>query len=315
MIDSMKRGLTVGLKTTWNLGKFIFPITLIMTILQFTPILPWIAKTITPLMKVFGLTGDAAIPLVLGYFLNLYAAIGAILTLHLTIKEVFILAIMTCFCHNLPVESMVAAKAGVKIWIVLTVRIALSFLAGIFVNLLWHGGTEMAHMMIQAGADQPEGFFAILLLAVEKAALGIYQLAIIVIPLMVVIQILKDLQWIHTFSKYMSPFIRALGMRENTSTTMAAGLFFGLAYGAGVMIQAVEEDGVSQKDLTLAMIFLAACHAIVEDTLLFAPLGVPIWGLFAIRFSVAIILTLMIGNIWKRSGVMKRKEPSYEHKI
>lgn len=314
MLDSMKRGIWVGFKTTWNLGKFIFPITLIMTVLQYTPVLPWMAKVITPLMKLFGLTGDAAIPLVLGYFLNLYAAIGAILTLHLTIKEVFILAIMTCFCHNLPIESTVAVKAGVKVWIVLTVRLALSFLAGIFVNLFWHGGSEMAHTMMQSSADHPDGILAILFISVEKAGLGIYQMAIIVIPLMFVIQILKDLQWIHTFSKFMSPFTRSLGMKENTSTTLAAGMFFGLAYGAGVMIQAVEDDGVSQKDLTLAMIFLATCHAVVEDTLLFAPLGVPIWGLFVIRFSVAVILTLIIGNIWKRSGIMKRKEQTYEQK-
>jgi hypothetical protein len=36
MVDSMKRGIWVGLRTTWNLGKFIFPITLIMTVLQYT---------------------------------------------------------------------------------------------------------------------------------------------------------------------------------------------------------------------------------------------------------------------------------------
>lgn len=103
-------------------------------------------------------------------------------------------------------------------------------------------------------------------------------------------------------------------MHENTSTTMAAGLLFGLAYGAGVVIQAVEEDGVSKKDLTLAFLFLMACHAVVEDTLIFIPLGIPIWPLFLIRLGVAIILTLIVGFIWKRPGIMSRKgaEPTYE---
>ena len=73
---------------------------------------------------------------------------------------------------------------------------------------------------------------------------------------MVAIQILKDMKWLDVFSKWMSPVTRFLGMNENTSTTLAAGLVFGLAYGAGVMIQAVKEDGVSKKDLTLAFIFL-----------------------------------------------------------
>ena len=51
-------------------------------------------------MSIFGLSGDAAIPLVLGNFLNLYAAIGAILTLDLTVKEVFIIAVMLSFSHD-----------------------------------------------------------------------------------------------------------------------------------------------------------------------------------------------------------------------
>ena len=87
----MKKGLLAGLKTTWTLGKVIFPVTLIVTILQYTPVLPWIIDLITPFMRLLGLPGDAAIPLVLGNFLNLYAGIAGILTLDLTVKEVFIL--------------------------------------------------------------------------------------------------------------------------------------------------------------------------------------------------------------------------------
>ena len=129
---------------------------------------------------------------------------------------------------------------------------------------------------------------------------------------MIVIQILKDLQWLNKFSKTMAPVTKTLGMQENTSTTMAAGLLFGLAYGAGVMIQAVKEDGVSKKDITLAFIFLMACHAVVEDTLIFLPLGIPIVPLFLIRIGVAIVLTLIVGTIWKRTGLVKRKESTYE---
>ena len=101
MIDTIKRGLMVGLKVTWTLGKIIFPITFIIAFLQHTPVLPWIIEKIAPFMSIFGLSGDAAIPLVLGNFLNLYAAIGSILTLDLTVKEVFIIAVMLSFSHYL----------------------------------------------------------------------------------------------------------------------------------------------------------------------------------------------------------------------
>ncbi|MFP3472910.1 nucleoside recognition domain-containing protein, partial [Micrococcus sp. SIMBA_144] len=77
----LRRGLKAGLMTTWELGKIISPITLVMTLLRYTPVLEWIVALITPVMKWIGLSGDAAIPLVIGNFLNLYAGIGAILTL------------------------------------------------------------------------------------------------------------------------------------------------------------------------------------------------------------------------------------------
>jgi hypothetical protein len=309
LINSMKKGLLVGLKTTWTLGKIIFPVTLIVALLQYTPVLPWLIEAISPMMKLLGLSGDAAIPLVLGNFLNLYAAIGAILTLDFTVKEVFILAVMLSFSHNILVESSVALKAGVKLWIVFTTRFGLAILSAIVINLVWQGGGEPAQYgMIQSQTEQVSGVVAILMVAFEKAMLGILQLAMIVIPLMIGIQILKDLEWLKKFSSSMSPILKSLGMNENTSTTMAAGLLFGLAYGAGVMIQAVKEDGVSKKDVTLAFIFLMACHAVVEDTLIFIPLGIPVWPLFLIRLGVAIILTLIVGFIWKRSGILKRKE-------
>jgi hypothetical protein len=313
LVGSVKRGFIVGLKTTYTLGKIIFPVTVIVALLQYTPILPWVMKLIEPLMGLVGLSGDAAIPLVLGTFLNLYGAIGAILTLDLTVKEVFIIAVMLSFSHNLLVESGVAVKVGVKLWVVLLVRLGLAFLSAVAINLVWHGGGSIAQYgLIPAKEEKVTGIFAIIFDAFLKAGIGIIQLALIVIPLMIGIQILKDKKWLDVFSSWMSPVTRALGMKENTSTTLAAGLLFGLAYGAGVMIQAVKEDGVSHKDVTTAFIFLVACHAVVEDTLIFLPLGIPILPLLLIRLGVAIILTLVVSFIWNRSVATKGKDVNYE---
>lgn len=253
-----------------------------------------------------------AIPLVLGNFLNLYAGIGAILTLDLTVKEVFILATMLSFSHNLLIESGVAMKVGVKLWVILTVRIGLALVSAVVINLVWHGGTETAKYGFISQQVEISGIGPILLNGLERAASGVFQLALIVIPLMVVIQIMKDLKWLDYFSRIIAPFARLLGMKPNASMTLVAGLTIGLAYGAGVMIQAAKEDGVSKKDMTLAFIFLVSCHAVVEDTLIFIPLGIPVLPLFLIRASVAIILTMIIGFIWNRNINEKRKEPAYE---
>lgn len=142
---SLKNGGIVGLKTTWTLGKIIFPVTLIVVLLQHTPVLPGVVRLLEPLMGLFGLSGDAAIPLALGNFLNLYAAIGGILSLDLTVKEVFIIAVMLSFSHNLLIESSVAVKVGVSFWVILAVRIGLAVMSAIVINLVWSGGQEMAN--------------------------------------------------------------------------------------------------------------------------------------------------------------------------
>ena len=109
----------------------------------------------------------------------------------------------------------------------------------------------------------------------------------------------------------MKPITRMLGMKENTSMTLVAGLVIGLAYGAGVMLDAVREDGVSKKDMTIAFIFLIACHAVVEDTVIFIPLGVPVLPLLLIRLVTAILLTITIAYIWRKVEVSKRKEEQF----
>lgn len=301
-MSTLKNGLMAGLRTTWALGKIIFPITLLVTMLQFTPVLPFIIDLVAPVMGIFGLSGDAAIPLVLGNALNLYAGIGGILSLELTVKEVFILAVMLSFSHNIFIETGVALKVGVKLWVVLVVRFGLAALSGIIINLVWKGGGETAQYgFAPETAADPEGWMAIFLLGLEKASFGILQLAMIVIPLMLMIQILKDKGALQRISNAMGPLTKLLGIQKNASLTLASGLVFGLAMGAGVMIQAVQEDGVSKKDATLAFIFLVACHAIVEDTLIFVPLGIPIWPLFVIRLVTALVLTIVVSYLWRKA--------------
>jgi Fe2+ transport system protein B len=87
-------------------------------------------------MRVFGLPGKAAIVLVLGNVVNLYAAIGAMVSLSLTLKEITVLAIMLSFCHSLPVETALAKKIGLSAINVIAVRAGLAILSGIAFNLI-----------------------------------------------------------------------------------------------------------------------------------------------------------------------------------
>ncbi|RSL30798.1 hypothetical protein D7Z54_24365 [Salibacterium salarium] len=318
-MKTVKQGFIAGLQTTWTLGKIIFPITLIITMLGYTPVLTWIAGLLAPLMGWIGLPGEAAIPLVLGNVLNLYAAIGAILSMDLAVKEVFILAVMLSFSHNLFIESAVAVKVGIRMSVVLAVRLGLAFSSAVLIHFMWNGGAETASYGFVSRDGQPSvsGWEGIVSEGVSSAFLGVAQLALVVIPIMIFIQIMKDLNWLQFFSKGMSPFTRMLGINENTSTTLASGIFFGLAFGAGVMIQAIKDDNVKKKDLYLVFIFLVACHAVIEDTLIFIPLGIPVLPLLLIRLITAVVLTIVVAYIWKKvekkEYIQNREATTYDH--
>ncbi|RSL35063.1 hypothetical protein D7Z54_00360 [Salibacterium salarium] len=316
-MKTLKQGCIAGLQTTWTLGKIIFPITLIITMLGYTPVLTWIAGLLAPLMGWIGLPGEAAIPLVLGNVLNLYAAIGAILSMDLAVKEVFILAVMLSFSHNLFIESAVAVKAGVRMSVVLAVRLGLAVLSAFLIHVFWKGGSEMASYGFVSHDSQStiSGWEGIIWEGISSAFFGVVQLAAVVIPIMIFIQMMKDLNWLQKFSTWMSPFTKMLGINKNTSTTLASGIFFGLAFGAGVMIQAIKDDNVKKKDVYLVLIFLVACHAVIEDTLIFIPLGIPVLPLLLIRFVTAVILTIIVAYVWKKVEKKKyiRKEATYDY--
>jgi hypothetical protein len=293
-------GLKDGLRTAWILGKVVFPVTLVVSVLRHTPLYDALLSGLTPVMGLIGLPNEATIPLVLGNLLNLYAAIGAILTMDLTVKQVFILAVMLSFSHGLPVEAAICRRIGVSVLLVVSFRISLALAAAFAINALWSGGAEPARYgFVAAPEADPSGWAEIVLAALQAALTGVLQLALIVVPVMFLIRVLRDVGALDGFARLVRPLMRPLGIAPRGAVTMAGGLVFGLAFGAGVILQQVREQKFSRRELTLIILFLCACHAVVEDTLIFVPLGIDVLPLLLIRLTAAVLLTLLIARLWK----------------
>lgn len=278
----------------------IFPVTLIISVLQYTALYEALLSGLTPVMALIGLPNEAAIPLTLGNLLNLYAALGAMLTMDLTVKQVFILALMLGFSHSLPLEAAICRKIGVSVLLVVSFRITLALAAAFAVDSLWSGGAELARYgFVPPAESEPSGWVEILLAGLQAAVSGIIQLAVIVIPVMMMIQILKDIGVLARFAQLMRPFMQPLGIAPRGAVTMAGGLIFGIAFGAGVIIEQVREQKFTKRELTLMILFLCVCHAVVEDTLIFIPLGINVLPLLLIRLTAAVLLTLLIARLWR----------------
>lgn len=135
--STIKQGFKNGLKVTWELTQVVVPVYVLVTILKYTPVLPWISRHMAPVMHLVGLPGEASVSLVLGYLVNIYAAIGAMTPLNLSVKQITIISAMILLAHSLPLETAVNKKTGVRVGGLVIIRLLVGFLLAMGLNIFF----------------------------------------------------------------------------------------------------------------------------------------------------------------------------------
>ena len=131
---------------------------------------------------------------------------------------------------------------------------------------------------------------------------SILSMAKIIIPLMIAMEILKDVKILEKVSKKLKPIAKLFDISSESVFPLMIGIVFGLVYGAGIIMESVEEKNLSNKDLYVVMISLVACHAIFEDTLIFVAVGANLWLLFITRLVVAIVVAYFVSKVIDRAS-------------
>lgn len=93
------------------------------------------------------------------------------------------------------------------------------------------------------------------------------------VPLFIVIQALKDGGWLGKMSRGLRPVLKPLRLPDDAGLPMMAGLAVGVTWGAGVILQAVEEGKLNRDQLTVMCVFLGVSHALIEETILVTAIG------------------------------------------
>lgn len=134
----------------------------------------------------------------------------------------------------------------------------------------------------------------------KEATLGcfnsVYSIAIIVVPIMMVLQILKDYKILDKITKPFEFMSKLFNISKESIFPLLVGIIFGISYGAGVIIQSAKEGNVSERDLFLITVFLATCHAVFEDTLIFVAVGANGFILLGSRLILAFALTYILSK-------------------
>jgi hypothetical protein len=275
-------------KTVWWLLKLILPISLLVSFLQYWGVITWFAGYLKPAFSLIGLPGESAVVFITSLFVPLYGPIAVISTLTLTLREITILAIMCLITHNVFVETAIQKKTGSNPFIIFLLRLFMSFFAAFIFNLLLPDELGSAHapqMTIQFTT-----IWEMLLNWIQNAGYLSLKISIIVAGLMILQGILKEFNFLTIISKIFAPIMRTMGLTEESSFLWFVAQTLGLTYGSAVMLEEVENKEITPYSANLLNYHIAINHSLLEDTLLFVAIGVPVLWITIPRLILAIII-------------------------
>lgn len=134
---SVRKGVLSGLRVLWELAKVIVPTMVVITLLDRTGVLLHLSRWLGPVMALFGLPGEAALALVMGWFTTFYGGLAALVALPLTVKQASILAAMIMINHAGISETALVAQAKARASWVLAARTVAMIVVGLAMNWLW----------------------------------------------------------------------------------------------------------------------------------------------------------------------------------
>jgi hypothetical protein len=134
-----RRGLRRGGHACWVLFRVTIPTFVVMDFLRRLGVIDAIGHACAPIMSVFRLPGEAAIPVLLGCLVNVFTATAALGSLGLSGGQVTTLALMLGMAHTLVVETAVLKSAGARAGRLLLYRLLMSVAVGLAASRLLIG--------------------------------------------------------------------------------------------------------------------------------------------------------------------------------
>jgi len=137
----LRRGLRRGGHACLVLFRVAVPVFVVMDLLERLGAIAAVGRWCAPLMGLFRLPGEAAVPVLIGLTVNVYAATAALGALDLTGGQVITLGFLIGVAHALPVETAVLRAVGARGWALLVYRVALAALLGLAASRAFGGWT------------------------------------------------------------------------------------------------------------------------------------------------------------------------------
>ena len=123
---------------------------------------------------------------------------------------------------------------------------------------------------------------------------NVLKMAGIVIPLMMVMEVARGSRLMDRTAALFRPLMGLLGLSPAATFPLMVAQLFGLAYGAGLIIDYSQEGDLSPRENYLLNVFLSICHSLVEDTILFLVIGASFGVIVGVRVLIAVFITRIL---------------------
>ncbi len=274
------------------------PISLGAALLRYYGLLGPLASPLAGAFRLLGLPAEGALVFITSVFVNIYSAIAVIGTLSLNLREVTILSLMCLISHNLIVETSVVRRIGSNGVAMLLIRLGGSLIGAVMLNLLLPESLA-AMRPLGGGAAVNAGSLGGVLFSWARDSLRLSgTIVAIVIGLTFLSRVLEHYNVVGRISRFFRPILAVLGLPEKSAFLWVVANTLGLAYGAAVMFENVEEGKLDREKADLLNHHLVLSHSLLEDTLLFVAIGV---GGFWITVPRLVLAALVV---WGRRAVL-----------
>ena len=309
--NQFNRLLLKGVKRGWAsfvwICKIVIPASFLITLLHWTGWLSQLDFLLNPLMKLINLPPEAALPIIIGMLINIYAAIAIMATLPFTLDQMTLIAIFTLICHSLIAEGIIQHRAGINLFMATIIRFIAATLTVIIVS--------------QFLGDTSQSFIATDMLTVHLPLIealkewGLNTIVLllkilgIVMGIMILLEYSAAMRWTEYLLKISRPLMKVLRLSDRTVILWITSAFFGLFYGGAIIVDEARKVGLTKDELERLHISIGINHAMVEDPALFLVLGLnPFWlwvpKLFMaiIAVQIYIFLKYLKNRLTKRNG-------------
>ena len=294
--NALAKGLRKGLSGYIWLLKILLPVSLATALIDYSGWLHQLDFLLKPVMEVMSLPPAAALPILIGLTAGIYGCLAAMAVLPLSVEHMTLITVFVLIAHNLPQEGIIQAKSGINFVKTTLVRLAAAVLTCLAVAW-WLQPAPAEAAAASAGLREWSSAWPFLQDWLGGMLRLCAKILVIVIGVMTLIELMKEFNLVDVFVRLLAPVLRLMGLHQRAGVLWLTGVLFGLAYGGAVIVEESRDLRLSPEEVEKLQLSIGINHSMIEDPLLFLPLGVSPFWLWVPRLAAAVAAVYLIA-VW-----------------